>query len=67
MPTTLKATVTRFLHDRTPARGTRDGYFTMLKKWDRWGGRVPIEELGRDEIRQFLDWVYGQAVMDGFF
>ena len=63
MPTTLKATVTKFLHDRNPARGTRDEYFTTLKKWTQWGGGVPIEELGRPKIREFLDWVYNQAVV----
>jgi hypothetical protein len=63
MPTTLKAAVTKFLHDRNPARGTRDEYFSTLKKWMQWGGGVPIEELGRQEIREFLDWVYDQAVV----
>ena len=65
MSTTLKATVTKFLQDRNPARGTRDEYCTTLKKWAEWGGGVPIEELGRQKIREFLDWVYAEAVAAG--
>lgn len=64
MPTTFNAAVTSFLHDRNHARGTQAKYFTTLKKWTQWGGGVPIEELGRHEIREFLDWVYEQAVAD---
>jgi hypothetical protein len=62
MPTTLEAAITKFLHDRRPARGTQDEYSTTLKKWSQWGGGVPIEELGRQKIREFLDWVYEDAV-----
>jgi hypothetical protein len=32
MSTTLKAAVTKFLHDRNPTRGTRDEYSSTLKK-----------------------------------
>jgi len=63
MPTTLKVVVTKFIQDRKCARGTQDEYCTTLKKWVQWGGGVPIEELGRQVIREFLDWVYDQAVV----
>lgn len=33
-------------------------YMTTVRKWKEWGGGVPIEKLGRTEIREFLDWVY---------
>jgi integrase len=58
-------TVKKFLQDRNPARGTRDEYTTTLKKWSQWGGGVPIEKLGRQTIREFLDWVYAEAVAAG--
>ncbi|MFC1597330.1 hypothetical protein ACFL5Q_05250 [Planctomycetota bacterium] len=44
------------------ARGTRDEYFSTLRKWNRWGGGVPIEKSGRKGIREFLDCVYERAV-----
>ena len=62
MPTTLKSAVAKYLFSGNPARGTRDEYQTTLRKWEEWGGGVPIENLGRNEIREFLDWVYERAV-----
>ena len=64
MPTTLKAAVTKYLGAGRPARGTRDEYQTTLRKWKEWGGGVPIERLGRKELRAFLDWVYERAVAE---
>ena len=46
------------------AKTTRSEYHTTLKKWTEWGNGVPIEELGRKEVREFLDWVYERAVSD---
>ena len=62
MPTTLRTVVLKYLHAGRPARGTRDEYRTTLKKWKRWGDGVPIEKLGRKEIRDFLEWVYERAL-----
>ena len=64
MPTTLKTAVARYLGSRNPARGTRDEYRTTLRKWEEWGGGAEIENLGRKEIREFLDWVHERAVAD---
>jgi len=63
MSTTLKTVVTKYLRARRPAHGTRDAYHTTLRKWKQWGSGVPIENLGRKDIREFLDWVYERAVM----
>jgi hypothetical protein len=62
MPTTLKSAVQKYLRAANPARGTRHEYNTTLKKWRKWGGDVPIEQLGRKEIREFLGWVYDRAL-----
>ena len=62
MPTTHRNVVLKYLHAGRPARGTRDEYRTTLKKWKRWGDGVPIEKLGRKEIRDFLEWVYERAL-----
>lgn len=62
MPTTLEAAVDKYLAARSPAAATRGIYRTTLRKWDRWGQGVSLEELGRKEIREFLDFVYERAV-----
>ena len=62
MPTNLKDAVERYLPARNLAEGTRDEYFTTLRKWTQWGAGVSIEELRRSDIRDFLDWVYHHAV-----
>src|ERR1044071_6624050 len=64
MPTTLNAAVESYLRAKTLSRGTRNEYRSTLRKWEQWGGTVPIEELRRKDIREFLDWVYERAVAD---
>ena len=61
MPTTLESVVTKYLRSGNPAQRTREEYATTLRKWSRWGGAVPLERLGRKEIREFLDWVHEDA------
>ena len=62
MSTTLETVVTKYLRSGHPAQRTREEYITTLRKWQRWGGGVAIENLGRNEIRDFLDWVHAEAV-----
>jgi hypothetical protein len=64
VPTNLKSAIAKYLLSGNPAHGTRAEYRTILRKWNAWGGRVPIERLGRTQIREFLDWVYERAVAD---
>jgi Phage integrase, N-terminal SAM-like domain len=64
MATTLKAAVDNYLRVKSLARGTRNEYFSTLRKWEQWGGGVPIEELRRKDVREFLDWVYERAVAE---
>ena len=61
MPTTLETVVAMYLRSGNPAQRTREEYSTTLRKWARWGGGVPLDQLGRKEIREFLDWVYVEA------
>jgi integrase len=65
MSTELKAAVARYVRTGSLARGTRDEYNATLRKWEMWGGGVPIEQLNRADIRAFLDWVYERAVSQG--
>jgi hypothetical protein len=53
-----------YLSARRPARVARDEYQTTLKKWKSCGDGLPIEKLGREEIREYLDWVYERAFAD---
>ena len=64
MATTLKAAVDDYLRAKSLARGTRNEYFSTLRKWEQWGGGVPIEKLRRKDVRAFLDWVYERAVAE---
>ena len=61
MATTLESVVVKYLRSGNPAQRTREEYSTTLRKWTRWGGAVPLEKLGRKEIRDFLDWVNEDA------
>lgn len=62
MPTTLESVVKKYLRSGSPPQRTREEYATILRRWSRWGGAVPLERLGRKEIREFLDWVHEDAV-----
>ena len=64
MPTTLQKAAELYVRARNLARGTRDEYLVTLRKWARWGQSVPIDELTRGDIREFLDRVYENAVME---
>jgi hypothetical protein len=61
MSTTLKVAVESYLCAKTVSRGTRNEYFSTLRKWEQWGDGPPIEELQHKQIREFLDWVHERA------
>lgn len=61
MPTTLESAVNNYLRSGNPAQRTREEYATTLRKWSRWGEGVPLDRLGRSELRDFLNWVYEDA------
>ena len=61
MPTTLETVIQKYLRSGNPAQRTREEFATTPRKWKRWGGGVPIEEISRKEIREFLDWVHEDA------
>jgi integrase len=64
MPTNIETGVELYLRARNLSGRTRNEYVTTLRKWTLWGGGVPLEELGRQDIRDFLEWVYDHAVAD---
>ena len=62
MSTNLETAIESYLLARKLSRRTRDEYFSTLRKWKKWGNGIPIEQLRRKDIREFLDWVYQCAV-----
>ena len=62
MPTTLASAVHKYFLSNSPSQGTRNEYHTTLRKWSEWGGGVPVEQLDRRVVREFLDWVYERAI-----
>ena len=64
MSMTFNAAVDRYLRAKSLARGTRNEYHSTVRKWELWGGGVPIEAIQRKDVRDFLDWVYDRAVAD---
>ena len=62
MPTNLETAIKGYLRARNLSSGSRDSYFTTLRKWSEWGGGVSLEELRRHHFRDFLDWVHERAV-----
>ena len=64
MPTTLKTAAESYLRAKALSRATRNEYLSTLRKWETWGGDIPVELLRRKDLREFLDRVYEQAVKD---
>jgi len=55
MPTTFKTAVVNYLRATNPVRRTQAESQTTPRKWKQFGGGVPIEKVGRKQIREFLD------------
>src|SRR5262245_14892151 len=64
MPTTLQTAAESYLRAKALSRATRNEYLSTLRKWEAWGGGIPLEQLRRKDLREFLDRVYEQAVQD---
>lgn len=64
MLTNLETAVESYVRAKGLTRGTRDEHLATVRKWKRWGGGGPIQRLTRKEIREFLDWVHEQAVLE---
>ena len=64
MTTTLKTAANSYLRAKALSCATRNEYVSTLRKWERCGGGIPVEQLRRKDIGEFLGWVYEQAVTD---
>lgn len=62
MSITFHEAVESYVKQRSLSRGTLDEYAITLRKWNRWGNGVPLQQLDRQTIRSFLEWVHDDAV-----
>ena len=62
MPVNFETAVESYLRAKNLSRGTRDEYFSTVRKWKMWNGKISVQELGRKDVREFLDWVFERAV-----
>lgn len=64
MSTALQNAVESYARARNLSSGTRGEYAATVKKSTKWGHAIPIEQLTRKDLREFLDWVHEQAVAE---
>lgn len=64
MSTTFASAVESYLKAKNLSHGTRDEYGSTVRKWIQWGREVAIEQLGRKEVREFLEWVHDRAIVN---
>ena len=64
MSTTFKSAAESYGRDKGLLRGTRNEYLSTIRIWVRRDGGGPIEQLRRKDVREFLDRVHEQAVID---
>jgi hypothetical protein len=62
MSTTLKTAAESYLRAKALSRGTRNEYLSTLREWETWSGGIPIAQLRRKDLREFIDRAYEQAL-----
>ena len=45
IPTTLNTAAESYLRGKALSRATRNEYLSTPRKWERWGGGIPVEQL----------------------
>ena len=64
MSKSLESAVASYLKARSLSTATGVEYRSTLSKWKEWNKQVPIECIGRSEVREFLDWVHDRATVN---
>jgi site-specific recombinase XerD len=62
MGKSFESVVTSYLKARSLSPATGVEYRSTLSKWSKWGKEVPLESIGRADVREFLDWVHERAI-----
>lgn len=60
----LQNVAERYLAAKKRSSGTCKEYRSTVTKWISWGKGIDVDQIGRGELRDFLDWVYEKAVDD---
>ncbi|MBD3676206.1 MAG: phage integrase SAM-like domain-containing protein [Planctomycetaceae bacterium] len=62
MSINLETTIEAYLKAKNLSQGTRDEYRATLRKWKQWRTDTPLVEIDRKTVRDFLGWVYENAI-----
>ena len=65
MSNSVEAISVKYLTTKKLSGGTRKEYKSTVTKWTTWGNGVDVDQINRSHIRDFLDWVHGQAANNG--
>ena len=65
MSITLETVAAKYLAAKKLSSGTRKEYRGTVAKWVAWGRGVEVDQIGRTDLRDFLDWVHEKAAADG--
>ena len=64
MSTSLESAVRSYVKAQELSSRSCDEHSSTVRKWERWGEGVPIESMTRQNLRDFLEWVHDQAVLN---
>ena len=65
MSISLERVAEKYLVAKKLSEGTRKEYRSTVTKWLSWGQGVEVDQIERQHIRDFLDWVHEKATQDG--
>jgi len=65
MSNSLEIVAEKYLASKKLSSGTCKEYRSAVTKWTAWGKGVDVDQIGRGDLRDFLDWVYQKAASDG--
>ena len=65
MSISLENVSEKYLVNKELSTGTCKEYRSTVTKWIAWGKGVAVDEIGRAQLRDFLDWVHEKAAENG--
>lgn len=65
MSISLENVAVKYLAARKLSCGTCKEYRDTVAKWVTWGKGVDVDQIGRNHLRDFLNWVHEKTTTDG--
>ena len=65
MSISFESVAAKYLTTKKLSSGTCKEYRGTVTKWIAWGKGVDVDQIGRVQLRDFLDWVHEKAAADG--